>query len=402
MIAVCHVCKGEAHLIFDFGEMPIANGFMEKPDNPVTKFHMVSVYCKTCKLFQLANSLKPEEMFNSNYPFFTGSSESMKLHFANFAQDTVETFHEAKFVVEIGSNDGTLLSEFRKQGLSVLGIEPSSNLTNLCLSRGIPALPVFFDEKVVSKIVKDYGRPDLIVGANVICHIEDIDSLFRNVSNLLNYDGVFIFEEPYLLDMLEKSSFDQIYDEHIYMFSILSVKKLAARHGLWMIDAIPQVTHGGSMRYLLSKSGDIVPSKRILSLIEKEERVLEKDSWIKAFQNSVTSKIHALRSTLLKLANEGNVVGGYAATSKSTTVLNLAQIDSKLIQFIIDSTPEKIGKFSPGTGIPIVSRAQGLEQKPNYLVLFAWNHIEEILRKEISLKESGIRFILFHPSVKIV
>ncbi len=403
---LCRSCSETLTPIINFGTMPIANYFREHSDPPPATFEMQALVCLGCSLFQLGDQPLPEDMFNGYYPFYTGLSKHMRQHFSSAFESILELNQDKDkdiFIVEIGCNDGTFLENALKNGVRHLGVDPSSNVVEKCQSKGVNAVKGFFGKEMAEKIIQNHGQANYVFAANVICHIPNVNEIFINIGKLLEHDGVFVFEEPYLFSMLELVSFDQLYDEHVFMFSATSVKNIAKLNNLELFDVEKQQTHGGSMRYFVGKIGQHQISRRLEECLnyEDESGVLNLDIY-KKFAENCNKKKTELNNLLDSLKNAGKKVAGYAATSKSTTILNFCEIDSNLISFISDSTPDKIGKITPGSGIPIITHEEMIIRKPDYLVLFAWNHQREILSKEDRLVNLGISWIVFVPEVKIL
>lgn len=386
--------------------MPIANGFLTKKQFANEYFYDLAVgFCNKCKMVQLVNLVKRERMFNKNYAFYSSTSKFMAEHFREYANWVIENFldkNKRPFVVELGSNDGIMLKHLARRKIKHLGVEPSSNVANVARKQGINTISEFFEESLAKKILKKYGQADVILGANVICHIPYLNSLVRGVKILLKDDGVFIFEEPYLGDIINKTSYDQIYDEHAFYFSVLSLTNVFRRHGLAIVDVYPQSVHGGSMRYVVSKAGSRTKLHRVDRQIDLEKKNgLDKiAAFIKLAERIEDSK-KSLKDLLFDLKRLGKRVVGYGATSKSTTVINFCGIKDE-IEYICDTTPAKIGKFSPGAHILIKPYEDFYGHYPDYALLFAWNHKKEILEKEGRFAKSGGKWILFVPKVHIL
>ena len=391
----CRVCSKSISPFMTFGKMPIANAFLKKKEfKKEYFFHLSPCFCKSCYSFQLFTQPNPKKMFHKNYAFFSKTSNHMKRHFKDFYKWIDRTYllkREKPFVVEIGSNDGILLENFAKKGIKHLGVEPSSNVANEALKNGVNTLVGFFGKSIIKKILNNYGKADIVVLANVMCHIPKINDVAKSISEILNKNGYLIFEDPYLLDMLKKVSYDQIYDEHVFMFSAMSVKNIFEKYGLKLVDAIPQETHGGSMRYVLAKNLKITESSRLKKVLQKEKKYnIHRSETYKKFKiNCEISKNNLLKKlNMLKKLNKKVI--GYAATSKSTTILNYCNIDKNLINFITDTTPIKQDTFSPGMHIPIKPYKDFSEINVDTAFLFAWNHKKEIMKKEKKfLKEGG-------------
>jgi methylation protein EvaC len=381
----CKVTGKKIDPFMSFGQMPIANGFLNKDKFSEEFFFEMEVgFSEDLSLFQLNDHPKPTMMFNKNYPFFTGSSQQMKLHFKNYA-DWIKKYYPniIKNIIEIGSNDGTFLKNFNSNDYNILGFEPSGNVAERASKYGIKTINEFFNKNSVINQKNFINNTDLICAANVICHVPDLNDLIQAVGLMLNKSGLFVFEEPYLGSMFEKISYDQIYDEHIFIFSVTSVNKIFKLFDMELVNVFPQTTHGGSMRYIIGRKNIHKISDNVNALLKKEKlKNLDNISACKKFKkNCELSKIKT-RESLLKFKDNNYKIAGYAATSKSTTILNYCNINSKIIDYICDTTPEKIGKFSPGTHIPIVDMYHFKKFNPDVAYLFAWNHKDEILKKE--------------------
>ena len=389
---ICKITKQKIKPFMSFGKMPIANGFIEKKNfNKEFFFNLEVGFSKKISLFQLNDHPKPTQMFNKNYPFFTSSSKGMIKHFKNYSLWIKKKYKKKlKNVIEIGSNDGTFLNNFKKSNINLLGFEPSKNVASISKKRGIKTINKFFNYQNVKKLKNLKKKINIITAANAICHIPDLVSLIKGIDFLLKEDGLFIFEEPYLGSMYEKVSYDQIYDEHIFMFSASSVKKIFDLFSFELIDAIPQKTHGGSMRYVVARKGKFKISTNLSKILKKEKKnnidnikgCLKFKKGCEISKKKLIKKLKNYKKRKLKIA-------GYAATSKSTTILNYCKIGTNFIDYISDTTKEKIGKYSPGTHIPIMSMEHFKKNLPNRAFLFAWNHKNEILKKEKKFNKKG-------------
>lgn len=379
----CKITNKELKPFMSFGKMPIANGFLNKENFKDEFFFNMEVgFNEDISLFQLNDHPKPEKMFNAKYPFFSGSSEYMKNHFKKYSEYVKKFLSTNSKIIEIGSNDGTFLKNFINQSEKFIGFEPSRNVADLAIKNGVPTIINFFNKSSAKNLNEYVGKTDLICASNVICHVPDLNNLIEAVDILLSKNGTFIFEEPYLGAMLDKVSYDQIYDEHIYMFSASSISKIFKKYKFELVDVIPQITHGGSMRYVIKREKNEVYNnvKKILNF-EKEKKIDKIESCIEFKKNCEISRQKIL-SKLKSFKDEGKSICGYAATSKSTTILNYCNINSDYIDFICDTTKEKVGKYSPGMHIPIKDMNYFHNNLTNCVYLFAWNHKEEILNKE--------------------
>ena len=392
----CKITNKVIKPFMSFGKMPIANGFIKKEDFKKEFFFNMEVgFSEDLSLFQLKDHPTPYQMFNSKYPFFTASSEYMKIHFSKYAKFIKDNYlKDNSKIIEIGSNDGTFLQNFRNTNLDIIGFEPSSNVAEIANKAGAKTLNNFFNQDSINQINKFKNKTDVIYAANVICHVPDLNDLIKSIDKLLSKEGVFIFEEPYLGAMFEKTSYDQIYDEHIFMFSGSSIQKIFNLFDMELIDLIKQPTHGGSMRYVVSRKGyhKIKPSVEKILGEEKFKNLDNLNSCLQ-FKSDCENSKTKLKKMLFDYKNQGKKIAGYAATSKSTTVLNYCGIGSETIDYICDTTEEKINKYSPGMHIPIVSIDHFKNNMPDIAYLFAWNHKEEIFNKETKFKEENRKWV---------
>ncbi|MBL4876528.1 MAG: class I SAM-dependent methyltransferase [Cohaesibacteraceae bacterium] len=390
-----------------FGKQPIANGFLKEEEfSKEYFFEMEVAFCENCCAFQLVNQPDAERMFHENYAFFSSLSRHMQVHFKSFSEvvmTRVMNDRKNPFIVELGSNDGIMLQHYKEAGFRHLGIEPSRNVADVARAKGVETISEFFSLELAEELVKEYGHADALVCANVMCHIPDINGVAAGIARLLNANGVLMFEDPYLGDVIEKTSYDQIYDEHVYIFSATSVSSIFGRHGLELIDVMPQITHGGSMRYMLAPEGSHPVSQSVGMLLEKENLLgLDRKETFEEFKLNCEKSKTDLLALLKKLRAEGKRVVGYAATSKSTTVMNYCGIGPDLIEYISDTTPIKQGKFSPGAHIPVKAYEEFAANPPEYALLLAWNHATEIFEKEQKFLDDGGQWIGFVPEVGVI
>jgi len=403
-VSQCAICNTAIKPFISFGQQPIANGFLSKDQFAKEYFFELAVgFCEKCTMVQLMSQPQREQMFNENYAFFSSTSQHMAVHFKAFASYIrSHYFKDADpFVVELGSNDGIMLRNFAEAGIRHMGVEPSANVAEAARKNGIRTICQFFDEETARFIAGENGKADAILAANVMCHIPYMHSVVKGMKALLKPKGVIAFEDPYLGDVVEKTSYDQVYDEHMFLFSLSSIQYLFNQHGLELIDALPQPTHGGSMRYVLGHQGAHPINERVPQQLAKESELgLAKAATFDRFRENCEASRQDLQRLLKDLKAKGKRVVGYAATSKSTTVLNYCQIGPDLIESISDSTPIKQGKFSPGMHIPISTPEKFRAAYPDYAVLFGWNHKHEILAKEQEFASKGGKWVVFVPRVE--
>jgi methylation protein EvaC len=405
MIKNCLVCQTPIEPFMTFGKMPIANGFLREDQFADEYFFELKVaFCPACSMVQLAEQVDREKMFHDEYAFFSSTSQRMAVHFKEFAELVVHDYLKSAdpFVVEIGSNDGIMLQNFAERGIRHLGIEPSANVAAVAREKGIETICKFFDEELAGEIVSRHGKVDAFLGANVMCHLPYLHSVAAGIKILLKPEGVLVFEDPYLGDIVEKTSYDQIYDEHAFYFSVASLSNLFAPHELEIIDVQPQNVHGGSMRYVVGHQGAYKPSPAVGALRTKEDSLgLNRLETFDRLRRNIERSRDELMALLRDLKDQGRRVVGYGATSKSTTVTNYCGITPDLVEFISDTTPIKQGKFSPGVHIPVRPYDDFVANYPPYALLFAWNHGEEIMEKEQQFKRAGGKWINYVPRVTV-
>jgi methylation protein EvaC len=398
----CRVCNTIITPFMSFGKMPIANGFLKK--NQITKeyfYNLETCFCKFCKTFQIKKQPNPKKMFHGNYPFFSSLSKGMTKHFQLLSSKIKKKYIKNinLFVIELGCNDGIFLKNFKEY--KHLGIEPSKNVAKEAAKNGISVLSNFFSFKLSKEIKEKYGNADLIYSANVMCHIPNINDVAKGISNLLNDNGVLIFEDPYLGDVIEKTSFDQIYDEHVFLFSAHSVKNIFSKYNLNLFKTEYLNTHGGSMRYYLKKESVLKNYKQIQNIlkIEQKNKLHLMSTYLKFKKNCENFK-EKFRKFLLQMQKNNINIIGYGATSKSTTILNYCKIDKNLISEIFDITKLKQNKLSPGTHIPVNNFNYDVNTVKDYYILFAWNHKKEILHKESQNKKFKGKWYIPFPYKK--
>jgi len=383
---ICKICnKPELVEFINFGQMPVANAFLKKENlsKPEFTYEMAVGFCENCKMVQLINLVPydkyiiPDETGRTNYAFFSSTSKFMEKHFAELASEVEKRFLDEKSkVLEIGS---------------------------VAISQGIETIKDFFTEELAKKIVRDKGKFKAILTTNVFLNIINIHNFLKGVNYLLDNKGVFITEDPYLLEILEKNSYDQIYDEHIWYFSLTSLSNLLKEHNLEIFDAEKQEVHGGSMRVYIAKINDYEKTERLKKYLEVEnEKNIGSLEPYQKFAIKVQENKKKFTKLLKDLKQDGKKIVGYAAASKGTIVQNYCNIGPEILDYISDSTPAKQGLFSPGKHIPIVSPDKFHKDNADYVVLGAWNHAKEILQKEENFIKKGGRFIVHLPEPKII
>lgn len=404
--ATCRVCGERVEEFLDLGQQPVSQRFRAPEDvSEEFTFRLAVGICTACTMVQLTSEVPREEMFHHDYPFISSTSRYMAQHFTRTAQHFLDTELTGNdpFVVEIGCNDGIMLRTIREAGVRHLGFEPSGRVAEMAAEAGVRVRTDFFEEVIAKEVAAAEGPADVVYGANTICHIPYLGSLFRGVDALLKPDGIFVFEEPYLGDVVEKTSFDQVYDEHFYLFSATSVRAAANRFGFELVDVERLPVHGGELRYTIARRGARKPSAAVEALLAEEaERDLTALTTLRAFADRVDGIRTELVAKLQELKAAGRRVVGYAATAKSATVLNYCGIGPDLVEYICDTTPAKHGLLSPGQRIPVRPHADFTSAHPDYALLFAWNHAAEVMAKESEFVSGGGRWLLYVPDVRVM
>lgn len=401
----CRICGGDVEEFLDLGQQPVSQRF-RSPDDASEEFffRLAAGRCTGCTMIQLIDEVPRDDMFHQDYPFVTSTSRHMSDHFTRTAQRFLETelSGEDPFMVEVGCNDGVLLRTVSAAGVRHLGFEPSGQVAQMAADAGVRVRTEFFEEASAAAVAREDGLADVVYGANTICHIPYLDSVFRGLDALLKPTGVFVFEDPYLGDIIEKSAFDQIYDEHFYYFSAQSVSAAVGRFGFELVDVERLPVHGGQVRYTVARSGARVPTAAVEELLAWEaQRGLTSVETLLAFSRNVAEIRTRLVDALQELRGAGQRVVGYAATAKSATVLNYCGIGPDLIDYVCDTTPAKQGLVTPGQRIPVRAHAEFTVEYPDVALLFAWNHGEEVMAKERDFVDAGGRWLRYVPEVLI-
>jgi hypothetical protein len=402
----CRVCGSKnVHKFLSLGLTPLANSFLREDqlDQPELYYPLDVYFCSDCYLVQLLDVVSPDVLFKE-YAYVTSASKPMQAYFTDLAEDVIQNFKVSKdsLVIDIGSNDGTLLQCFSKFGLRTLGVEPASNIARLAEAKGIQTVNEFFDENCAVNVCEDYGLADIITATNVFAHVDNLRSILRGVNLLLSSNGVLIIEVPYLPNLLSNMEFDTIYHEHLSYFALHSLIYLFQKFGMEIVDVKQVPIHGGSIRVFVQKlpkqQSQNVPK---LLLMEREAKLDSLKTYTK-----FAEKVALVREKLVKLLktvkNEGSRITGYGATAKGNTLLNYCKIGSDILDYITDTTPFKQGRYTPGMHISIFPEEKFHEDPPDYALLLAWNYADEILQKESGYRKRGGEFILPIPEPRVI
>ncbi|MGW3960885.1 methyltransferase domain-containing protein [Amycolatopsis sp. NPDC005003] len=401
----CRICGGVVTPFFDFGRQPMSDAFLTPEELPDEFFFRLEVgVCGSCTMVQQLEELPRRRMFHERYPYRSSGSAFMRRHFRRAARELVAGLPGPDpLVVEIGCNDGVLLRSVRDAGVRHVGVEPSAGVARVARDAGLRVRAEFFDESSAAAIRAADGPADVVYAANTISHIPYLDSVFRGVDTLLGPDGTFVFEDRHLGEILRANAFDQIYDEHFYLFSATSVQAVAERFGFVLAGVRQLDVHGGAVRYTLARAGRREPAPAVAELVARERADgLADPATFATFAGSVKQIREDLVGLLGELRAQGRTVVGYGATAKSATVTNYCGIGPDLVGFVCDSTVAKQGLLTPGAHLLVRPPAAFADPYPDYGLLFAWNHAAEIMAKEHAFRAAGGRWILYVPGVHVV
>ena len=389
----------------DLGLHPLANSFLSKKELKYPKkeyFYKLSVGFDTKSfLVSLMNTVNPKRQYTDKYAHRASQSTTMNKSFINIANILKKKF-KPKISLEIGSNDGVFIKNFNKK--KVIAVEPCKNLSRITKMNGFKTYSEFWTQKLARKILNSYKSIDLFFSANTISHIPNLKETFDAISLSLSKNGVLVIEDPYIGKILKSNSYDQFYDEHVYVFSLLSISRIINLSQLRIFDAETIPTHGGSMRYYIcKKEAKFKATKRFKHLFLKEIREgIDKFSTYKKFSNRVKKSKKKLVNLLKNLKKGKKKIISYGATYKSTTVFNYCNIGKNYLDYVTDTTPNKQGRYTPGKHVPIISPKYGFNDSVDYAFLGAWNFKKEILSKERKFIKRGGRFITHVPKPRII
>lgn len=401
----CRACSQETlHRVLSLGAQPLANAFLRAPTeaSQEARFPLDLYFCTTCSLVQLADVIDPEVLF-AEYIYVTGTSSTIAEHNKEYARTVRDRLRLGTddLVIEVASNDGSLLSCFKEFGGRILGVEPARNIAALAESRGIPTANRFFDERAGTELRAAHGKARAVIGNNVLAHVDDTQGFLRGAATLIDDDGAVIVEVPYAREMLMGTEYDTIYHEHLCYFSVTSLAHLAESVGLAVDDVQEVRVHGGSIRVWFRKQ--TAHSERAKSMMAEEAAngLSTLAAW-EGFARRASDHRRALRMLLEELHGRGKVVAGYGAPAKGNTMLNYCGIDPTLVPYTVDRNPLKVGTYTPGMHIPVLDVKTLLERSPDYVLILAWNFADEIMEQQQAYRDRGGRFIVPIPTPRIV
>jgi len=406
----CRFCNSSINQVFiDLINSPASNSFLsaDQLNEPETFFPLKVFVCDECRLVQIDEYKKSDDIFSANYLYFSSYSSSWLAHSKAYVSLMLDRFKISKLslVAEIASNDGYLLQYFNERGIPVLGIEPTKNTAQVAIDKGISTITEFFGISLAEELVRNGKRADLLLGNNVLAHVPDINDFVGGMKIFLKDDGIITMEFPHLVQLVENSQFDTIYHEHFSYLSFYTVKKIFEAHDLQMFDVEEIPTHGGSLRIYAKHSTDTSKeiSTNVNDLLEKEMvKGVAESEYYNGFQGRAEQIKIDLLEFLLQQKKAGKKVVAYGAAAKGNTLLNYCGVKCDLIDFVVDANPHKQNKYLPASHIPVVNEDYLKTEKPDYVIILPWNIKDEITAQLSYVKEWGGQFVIAIPEVKIL
>jgi len=408
----CRFCQGSnLAKILDFGNVPLAGGFLREQDFPHEKYYPLTLnFCRDCYLVQVSEVVSADVLFKENYFFFSSAIRTLVDHFKEFAQETYERFLKKisqPSILEIGCNDGVLLKPLSELGVRSIGVDPATNVVKMINLKDFTVINDFFTEKLALKIREKYGRLEAILSSYSFAHIDDMIDVMKGIKCLLKDDGIFIFEIYYLGTLIGGMQYDMIYHEHMSYYSIITLISFLKQHDMEIFDVkyIPGV-RSGAVRFYARNIGQRTEeiSSAVKNMIQYEQnKGFDKIEIYAEYAEKVNATRDQLVSLLDRLKREGKMIVGYGASGRGTTIMNHCGIDRRYIDYVVDDAPAKQGFFTPGTHLPIKPWEYTAKSRfPDYIVLFAWAFTDEVIKKRQDYLKQGGKFIIPLPEVKIV
>ena len=407
MTAVCRLCSAPLTQTFcDLGVMPLANSFLASADLPEPVFPLHVRVCGNCRLVQLPEIETPKNIF-SDYAYFSSFADGWIEHCKVFASAAVARFGLAARhrVVEIASNDGCMLDAFRRHGVSILGVEPAANVAQAAIARGVPTQIGFFGARLAAELAANGHAADLLVANNVLAHVPDLNDFVRGLATLLKPDGVLSIEFPSLLKLIEETQFDTIYHEHFSYFCLLTAERALNPHGLSVFDVEDLATHGGSLRVFAQRASSTrhAVSDRVAAVRQRELAAgLDAPDTYRKFDQAVKARKQELVTFLHTIKASGKTIVAYGAPAKGNTLLNTCGIGCETLDYTVDRSPHKQGRFLPGSHLPIRHPDAIRQTRPDYVLVLPWNWKEEIIAEFTYIRDWGGRFVIPVPKVEVI
>ncbi|MCR4276197.1 MAG: class I SAM-dependent methyltransferase [Candidatus Parcubacteria bacterium] len=405
MRMMCALCGKEGMTQFlSLGHQPPSDAFLKKEDleKPEITYPLDLFFCSSCTLVQLGYAVDPDILFR-DYVYNTSTNNSLKANFKALVDKIISEYQlvAGDFVIDIGSNDGTLLENYLPYQIKVLGIDPSS-ATSLALEKGVPTLVDYFNVETAAKVCKEHGKAKIITATNVFAHVKALDSFMRGIKGLLDEKGVFISENGYVVDMIEGMQYDAIYHEHLRYYSVTALCALFARYEMEVVSVERIPSHGGSIRVYAAHKGALPVSENVATLCELEkEHGFTSLARYQTFANEVVVTKIALLDIIYTFKKKGARIAGIGAPAKGNTLLNYCKLDGTFIECLTEKSALKIGLYSPGMHIPVIDEAYLFEEQPEAALLLSWNLADELVPK---IRQKGYKgvFIIPNPVPKCI
>lgn len=404
----CRICGDELPAPFlDLGMMPLANSFLSDPAEAATeaKYPLAVAGCGGCGLLQI-NFVVPAEQLYRNYVYVSSTSDAVHVHATALADGLIRQYGwgSSDLIVEVASNDGTVLKAFQRGGVRVLGVEPAQNIAAIAVADGVPTVAEFFTAQVARTVCESHGRASAILGRHVFAHVDDVHGFFEGVGHLLSDTGVFVIEVPYVGDMLEHLEFDTVYHEHLSYIGLVPMSRLAEQHGFRLVDVERIGLHGGSIiLHMQRATAGTQPSSRLTALFDAEiAQQLADPKRLAAFATSVRQWKRRFEAVVAELTASGATLVGYGAAAKANTLLNYCPDVARSLELILDRSPHKQGLYTPGTHIRVGSPDAWQPGPTTHMLILAWNFQQEIMRQMAPFKAGGGHFVMPIPEPRIV
>ena len=403
----CILCQSDKIEEFlDLGETALANQFLraDEINGHEPKYPLRVGFCHACGHVQLTDSVPPGEMFD-NYLYISSASDTLKNHLWELSDLLVRRYGlgAGDLVIDIGCNDGTLLKGFQRHGVRPLGVDPAQNLAVFTDGTGIERCTRLFSSASAQDVVAQWGPASLITATNTFPHIQNLGDFIDGLKTALKPGGVFVIEMHYLLDIIEQVAFDTIYHEHVSYWALGPMKRLFEKHGMTVVDAERIPLHHGQLRVYVQRQGEGTLQASVDRILSAEQAAgLDKFSTYIQFAERAKKIKHDLHATLRSLAERGERVAGYGAPAKGNTLLGFLDIGPELLPYIVDKSPLKQGLYTPGTHIPVLKPERLLADQPDYVLLLAWNFVDEIVEQQAEYQKRGGKFMVPVPEVRVL